>query len=176
MLFEYYQTNRINYEKNTILRHQRGAKNRFKKNSDECKVKLTYLKHLNMLLKAMWVKWLLIYSISPYKHTHSSTMSVIFQREEDLSPSLALARWKWLEYAVPLKYKMKWLHFDVIKIYTRTTLTRERAAQSFKCVQTDRCRRSIFNVQNYDSSHFMWIHTLRVSIATRLIILRCIKF
>lgn len=41
------------------------------KNSDECKVKLTYLKHLNMLLKAMWVKWLLIYSISPYKHTHT---------------------------------------------------------------------------------------------------------
>lgn len=30
-------------------------------------------------------------------------------------------------------------------------------------MQTDRRRRSNFNVQNYDSSHFMWIHTLRLA-------------
>lgn len=47
------------------------SKKPLQKNCDECKVKLTYLKHLNMLLKAMWVKWLLIYSISPYNHTHT---------------------------------------------------------------------------------------------------------
>lgn len=33
---------------------------------------------------------------------------------------------------------MKWLHFDVIKIYTRTTLTRERESRaSSVCRQTD---------------------------------------